>query len=265
MGKTKIKEVTAAETDPDRSVVDDSAETPGLAKQEKPAPKPAQKPKAGHKNRSQKYLAKVGLVEKNKFYPLEEAVELVKQASYSKFDGSLEAHINTGAKNLRGLVSLPFAAGEKLTILAFGTTSGSELAKKLESEGAILGGEQKIADIQKGQIDFDVVVTNPDWMPKLAKVASVLGPRGLMPNPKNGTITDNLLKTVTELQSGKVEYKTEKSGQVIHLSVGKVSQPATEICQNLRALLSAVGRSKVKKITLSPTMGPGVKVNLSSI
>src|SRR5581483_1843398 len=98
-----------------------------------------------------------------------------------------------------------------------------------------------------------------EWMPKLARAARILGPRGMMPNPKNGTISDDLKKTVAELQGGKVEYKTESNGQVIHLGIGKVSQPVDKISSNVKMLYATIGKSKIKKITLSPTMGPGVK------
>ncbi len=121
------------------------------------------------------------------------------------------------------------------------------------------------AAIDAAKKDAAHYVATPDWMPKLAKVAAILGPRSLMPNPKSGTITDNLKKAVSELQGGKTEYKLERAGQVIHLGVGKVSQPTEEIAQNIKILLTTIGKSRIKKVTLAPTMGPGVKLNLSSI
>lgn len=205
-----------------------------------------------------KYQQAVEQVEKTCKYTLVEAVKLAQETSYSKFPGSVEAHINTKMKNLRGLATLPYSAGKKLRILAFG--KGAE-----ESGADIVGTEEIIENINKGKINFDVVVTTPDWMPKLTKIAKNLGPRGLMPNPKNGTITENLSKTVSELQAGKTEYKTEANGQVIHLGVGKVSQPAEEIAANIKSLYNTIGKSRITKLTLSSTMGPGVKVDLSSI
>lgn len=215
--------------------------------------------KAGKvKYRSKKYLEAVKDLDKTKRYPLDEALELVQKTSYTKFQGTVEAHINTNVKNIWGLVSLPFASGKKLTILAFG--------KNAEDSGAdIVGDDAALAEIEKGKINFDVLVTTPEWMPKFAKLAKILGPKGLMPSPKNGTITEDLKKAVSELQSGKVEYKTEKDAAVIHLGVGKVTQPKTEVSQNLKVLFNAIGKTKVKKLTLSPTMGPGIKVELSSI
>ncbi|MBI4037021.1 50S ribosomal protein L1 [Candidatus Daviesbacteria bacterium] len=210
------------------------------------------------KVRSKKYQEAIKQVDPNQKYSLNEAVKLTQQTSYSKFPGTVEAHLNTNAKNLRGLVSLPFGAGKKLKVLAFG--------KGAQDSGAdLVGADETISEIEKGKVDFDVVVTTPDWMPKLAKAAKVLGPKGLMPNPKNGTITDNLAKTVAEMQGGKTEYKTESTGQVIHLAVGKTTQPSEEISANLKVLYNTIGKSKIKKIILSSSMGPGVKVDLASI
>lgn len=197
-------------------------------------------------------------VERNKPYAIAQAVELAKEVSYTKFDGTIEIHVNTAVKNIRGLVSLPFASGKSLTVIAFG--KGAD-----ESGADIVGDDAKLADIVKGKINFDVLVTDPTWMPKLAGAAKVLGPRGLMPNPKNGTISADLKKAVTEIKSGKVEYKTERNGQVIHLSVGKVSQATEEITQNVKLLLGTIGKTKIKQAVLTPTMGPSVKIDIGSI
>lgn len=226
---------------------------PSAAKSEKQvAPSESKKP------RSKKYQSAVENIDKTKTYSLKEALELLQKTSYTKFIGSVEAHLNTNVKSVRGLVNLPFAAGKKLTILAFGDNA-------TEAGADTQGSDETIEEISKGKINFDVLVTTPQWMPKLARVAKVLGPKGLMPNPKNDTVTDNLAKTITELQAGKTEYKTESNGQVVHLAVGKVNQPTDEIAANVKALYFAVGRGKVTKVTLSPTMGPGVKIQLSSI
>ncbi|MBI3486089.1 hypothetical protein HY025_04070 [Candidatus Daviesbacteria bacterium] len=232
-------------------------------KAEKETPKPGKV-----KPRSKKYKEIASLIDPNQKYKLLEAIELAKKTAYSKFPGTMEAHINTHFKNIRGLVSLPFASGKKLTILAFPPSSKTSegQVEELEEMGVMVGTDEKIAELEKGKgINFDVLVTTPEWMSKLAKVARVLGPKGLMPNPKNGTISDDLKKTVAELQGGKVEYKTEANNQVIHLGVGKVNQPAEEIAANIKILFSIIGKSKIKKITLSPTMGAGVKVDLASI
>ncbi len=209
------------------------------------------------KPRSKKYQEISKDLDKNKLYPLNEAVELVKKLSYSKFPGTLEAHVNTAQTGIRGLVALPYASGRKLRILAFG--------KNTEESGAdIVGTEEVIEEINRGKVNFDLVVTTPEWMPKLAKVARILGPRGLMPNPKNNTITQDLKKAVEGFQTGKTEYKTEPKAPVIHMSLGKLNQPSEELIANTKTLLQALGKTRVKKVTLSPTMGLSVKIDLSS-
>lgn len=235
--------------------------------EEKEEKKKVQKP-GKEKPRSKKYKQSLlfsdeksketSSLDKNKSYPLGEAIEIVKKVSYTKFEGTMEAHINTIQTGIRGLVSLPFASGKKLTILAFG--------KDAEKSGAdIVGTEEVIETINKGKVDFDILVTSPEWMPKLAKIARILGPRGLMPNPKNGTITNDLKKAVEGFQSGKTEYKTEAKAPVIHLGLGKLTQPTEELSANVKTLLQTLGKTRVKKVSLSPTMGPSVKVDLSSI
>ncbi|OGE30419.1 hypothetical protein A2631_01215 [Candidatus Daviesbacteria bacterium RIFCSPHIGHO2_01_FULL_44_29] len=198
------------------------------------------------------------MVERVRKYPLTEAIDLAKQTSYTKFPTTLAVHINTSQAGVRGLVTLPFAAGKKLRVLAFGKGAS-------ESGADLVGTDETVAAIEKSKIDFDVVVATPDWMPRLAKVARVLGPRGLMPNPKSGTITDNLAKAVAELQSGKTEYKTEPNGKVIHLGVGKAEQSTAEIAANIKTLFTTIGKSRVQQLVIAPTMGLGVKIDPASI
>lgn len=229
--------------------------------EEKASPKKAEKTEEKKESKvthGKKYQEVREKVERNKNYAVPTAVELAKEVSYSSFDGTIEIHINTAAKNVRGLVSLPFASGKSLNVIAFGKGAA-------ESGADIIGDDAKLAEIAKGKINFDVIVTDPTWMPKLAGAAKVLGPKGLMPNPKNGTIATDLKKAVTEIKSGKVEYKTERNGQVIHLSVGKVSQSSEEITQNIKILLSTIGKTKIKQAVLAPTMGPSVKIDVSTI
>lgn len=256
MGRPKIK------------IIDDSqqpskpeAPAPVIKQEEKtetPKEKKTQKPGKTKKVRSKKYLELVKDLDKGKSYPLSEAVDMVKKLNYTKFNATLEAHINTAALGLRGLVSLPYVSGKKLRILAFG--------KGADQSGAdISGSDETIEEINTGKINFDLMVTTPEWMPKLAKVARILGPRGLMPNPKNGTITNDLKKTVEGFQSGKTEYKTEPKAPVIHLGLGKIDQPTEELSANIKTLIQTLGKTRVTKVSLSPTMGPSVKVDLSSI
>lgn len=218
------------------------------------------------KPRSKKYQEASKNLDKTQSYSVTEAVELAKKLSYSKFTGTLEAHINTRVSNLRGLVTLPYASGKKLTILAFGPSTTLRTIDDI-----IPGDDNTIEEIIKGKVNFDLVVTTPEWMPKLAKIARILGPRGLMPNPKNGTITTDLKKAVEGFQAGKTEYeqgskilyRTEAKAQVIHLGLGKLDQPTEELAANVTTLLQTLGKSRVKKVSISPTIGPSVKLDLS--
>lgn len=219
--------------------------------------------------RSKKYQEVIKDLDRAKSYPLTEAIELVKKLSYSKFIGTLEAHINTTQTGIRGLVSLPHFSGKKLRILAFGanTSEVSKLTSDVAVGGVTFGDDSTIEQISKGKIDFDLVITTAEWMPKLGKVAKILGPKGLMPNPKNGTITQNdqgLKKTIESFQTGKTEYKTENKAAVIHLGLGKLSQPSVELSANVKTLLAQIGKTKIKKVSLSPTMGPSVRIDLTS-
>ncbi len=245
LGMTEPTPVIASEA---KQSTQESAE-----KAEEPKKK-SQKPGKA-KPRSKKYQEISEDLDRTKAYPLNEALDLVKKLSMTKFTGTLETHINTISTGMRGLVSLPFASGKKLRIVVFGG----------EAEGATTGTEATIDEISKGKLDFDLVITHPTWMPKLAKAAKILGPRGLMPNPKNGTIATDLEKAVSGFAAGKTEYKTESKAAVIHLAVGKLNQPNEELAANIKVLLTTLGKSRYKKVTLSPTMGPGVKLDLASI
>lgn len=248
-------------------------------------PKPISKVQhpASKKLRSKKYQAALKDLDKNQTYPLTEAVDMVKKLSYAKFNATLEAHINTSQTGIRGLVSLPYASGKKIRILAFGppthpidtqgrtewnrstTPTASGVAPLRIEDSVILGDDSTIEEINKGKVDFDLIITTPECMSKLARVARILGPKGLMPNPKNGTITQDLKKTVEGFQAGKTEYKTEGKAPVIHLGLGKLNQPTEQLSANISTLLQTLGKTKVKKVTLSPTMGPSVKLDLASI
>jgi large subunit ribosomal protein L1 len=248
-----------------------SEEVKEIEKKETKPVKKAVTKKAAKITRSKKYQTKVAELNgepaegeesaadfRIKIYKLEEAIELVKKSSYSKFTGTLEAHINTSSTGLRGHITLPFASGKKLRVVAFG--NGAE-----ESGADIIGDDKLLEEIKAGKINFDILVTTPAWMPKLAPLARVLGPKGLMPNPKSGTITDDLKKAVEGYLAGKTEYKTESKAPVMHLAMGKLDQPTEELSANVKTLLQTLGKSRVKKIALAPTMGPAVKLDLSSI
>lgn len=224
------------------------------------------------KIRSKKYQAVVKDLDRSKFYPINEALDMVKKMSYSKFNGTLEAHISTAQTGLRGFTSLPFASGKKIKIILFATPAQLGLKQINPGEdyfGANLADDSTIEQIEKGAIKFDLIITTPDFMHKLARVAKFLGPIGLMPNPKNGTIVegklDSIKKAVEAFLTGKTEFKTEAKAPIIHIALGKLTQPNEELEANIKIILSTLGKTKIKKVTLSPTMGPGVKLDLGSI
>ena len=211
------------------------------------------------------------LVDKSKIYTIEEASALVKETARAKFDETIELHIKLGIdpkqsdQMVRGTVSLPQGLGKtrKIAVLA-----KDEKQKEAETAGAdIVGSDELIEDISKGKLDFDVLVATPDAMKDLSKVAKILGPKGLMPNPKSGTVTFEIGATVTELKKGRVEYKNDSFG-IIHVPVGKASFEKEKIADNIKTLIDAVVKAKpsstkgqyVKSISVSSTMGPGIFV-----
>jgi large subunit ribosomal protein L1 len=196
--------------------------------------------------RSKRYTEVASLVDKNKLYDLNEAIGLVKQTSMTKFDGTVELHINLNSqslgekKDMRGSVSLPHGTGKEVKV--------------------VIADDAVIADIEAGNINFDILVAHPTMMAKLAKVARVLGPKGLMPNPKNGTVSPDPEKRAKELSNGQVNFKTEPDQPLIHMTVGKVSFEDKKLTENIQAVIKAIGTSKIAKITLTATMGPGIKL-----
>lgn len=211
---------------------------------EKPAGK--QKKKVKIRVRSKRYIEKASLVDKTKLYPMADAVSLVKQTSLTKFDGTVELHINLNPatmgekKDFRGSVNLPHGTGKQVRV--------------------VIADDKVLADVEAGKINFDILVAHPSMMPKLARVARILGPKGLMPNPKTGTVTPDPEKRAKELSTGSVNFKTEPDQPLIHLVVGKVSFDDKKLVDNVEAILQAVGRGKIAKATLSATMSPGVKI-----
>jgi len=192
------------------------------------------------KVRGKKYLAAKKKVDVNKNYPLSEAIKLVKETSFAKFEGKIEAHITATETGTLGEIAFPH--------LDLG-------AKKI----AILN-DTVLKEIKAGEISFDILIATPATMPKLLPFAKLLGPKGLMPNPKNGTLTDDPEASQKKLSVAKTQIKTEKKAPVVHLVVAKVSQDEKEIKANVEELISVIGNTKIKKMTLSATMGPGVKV-----
>ncbi|MFM1514618.1 50S ribosomal protein L1 [Helcococcus ovis] len=212
------------------------------------------------------------LVDREKFYELEEAVELVKKVATAKFDETVELHLKLGVdsrhadQQVRNTVVLPNGTGKDVKVAVF--AKGEKVNEALEA-GADFAGEDLIDRVQKENwMDFDVAIATPDMMGQVGKVARVLGPRGLMPNPKAGTVTFDLAKAVKEAKSGKVEYRTDKQN-IVHVAVGKASFGEKELLENIKTLIRSVIKDKpasakgkyLRSVTITSTMGPGVKLN----
>lgn len=192
--------------------------------------------------RSRAYREAMTKVEVTKHYPIEEAVKLLRDVTLSKFSGSVEVHINTIETGIRGLISLPHGTGKKRRV--------------------VIADDALLEKIKKGIIDFDVLVAHPSMMAKIAAVAKVLGPKGLMPNPKAGTISDAPEKVAKELEGGKVEFKTETKFPIIHQVIGKMDFTDNQIIENYHALIAAINPTKITSVTLKSTMSPGIKVSV---
>lgn len=191
--------------------------------------------------RGKKYRTKASELDRNISYPLAEAIELVKKASYSKFDGAVEMHIKIKGEGTRGTVVLPHGNGK--------------------SRKVAVATDEVLEEIAAGKMNFDVLLATPAQMPKLAKFAKVLGPKGLMPSPKAGTVTEDIDKVKDEISGGRVEYRADKNG-VVHLSVGKISFKNEQLEENIKAIQQVLISAKILGISLAPTMGPGVRVQI---
>lgn len=219
-----------------------------------------------------RYKASAGKIDGQKRYDIPEAFALLRQLKAAKFDESVDVAIRLGIdpkksdQMVRGVVSLPHGTGKTLRVLVF--TKGEKEAEAKEAGADFVGAEDVIEKIKGGWLDFDAVVATPDMMPKIGPIAKILGPRGLMPNPKVGTVTMDVGRAVREQKAGRIEFRIEKAG-IIHCPVGKMSFDAHKLEQNFRALLDSVMKAKpatakgnyLLSISISSTMGPGIKID----
>lgn len=215
-------------------------------------------------------------IETGKEYLLEDAIKLVKESSYTKFDETVDLTVNLGVdprkseQMVRGTVVLPHGLGKKVRVLVF--AKGEKEKEALDAGADYVGAEDLVDKITKGWLDFDKSVATPDVMGTVGKLGKILGPRGLMPNPKLGTVTFDVAKTVKEIKAGKVEYKTEKAG-IVHVPVGKVSFDAEKLIDNAKTIINSIIKAKpatskgryLKKISVSSTMGPGIAIDIASL
>jgi len=215
-------------------------------------------------------------IDRNAFYDAAQAVKLVKERAKAKFDETVEVALNLSVdprkadQNVRGTVMLPHGTGKTLRVAVF---AKGDRAKEAEAAGAdIVGAEDLAEKVQAGQLDFDRCIATPDMMAIVGRLGKVLGPRGLMPNPKLGTVTTNVAEAVRAAKGGQVEYRAEKTG-IVHAGVGKASFSEAALLENLRAFVGAINRAKpsgvkgtfIRRVSLSSTMGPGVKLEISSL
>lgn len=196
------------------------------------------------KNRGKNYQKAKAQIDKSKLYPIKKAISLLRKIKYTKFNDSFELHLNVDKVGLKGEVDLPYSLGKKIKV-------------------AIVD-DKVLAQIEAGRIDFDVLITHPSFMPKLIKYARILGPKGLMPNPKNGTVSTTPEETAKKFERGLLQWKTESKFPLIHQMIGKMSQKDEELEQNIKAFLKAVGFNHIKEAYLKTTMSPSVRIQVEA-
>ncbi len=240
-------------------------------------PKMQQKPARSRLERKSKKFRKVAeLIEKGKLYNLSEAMELITKTSPVKFDATVEMHIRLGVdpkqadQNIRDMVSLPGGTGKIVRVAVFADADNISKAKKAGAD--LVGGDEFLQQLDKGKLDFDILIATPANMPKLGKYARILGPKGLMPNPKSGSVTNDVVKAVTEAKAGRVEYRVDSTG-IVHLGIGKVSFGGKKLADNATSVLASVKSNKpaslkgnyMRSIHVTSSMGPSIAVELSNI
>lgn len=223
-----------------------------------------------------KLIAVKEKIETGRGYSLEDAINLVKESSYAKFDETIDLAVNLGIdprkseQMVRTTVVLPHGTGKKVRVLVF--AKGEKEKEAIDAGADFAGAENLIEKIQKGWLDFDKTIATPDIMGLVGKLGKILGPRGLMPNPKLGTVTFDIARAVKEIKAGKVEYKAEKAG-IVHVPIGKASFDTQKLLNNTKAVIESIIKAKpatskgkyLKKLSISSTMGPGITIDLSSL
>lgn len=229
------------------------AELDNLSKKEEVVKKPTKKKyilkkdlkKSADEDKKPAVKVKPQLVDKTKMYDLKEAIDLLKKICKTKFVSSVELHINTTEKGIKQKATLPFGTGKKVKV-------------------AVVD-DQILKDIEAGKIDFDILIAHPSFMPKLAKLAKILGPKGLMPNPKNGTVTPDTEKAIANFSKGQIQIKTEADFPLIHQLIGKINMETKELTANIQTVIEAVKKNRIKTAYLSGTMTPSVKLDIAKI
>jgi len=272
-GKRSAKAISEAEAKAEKEARKEAGDTSPADGSEadavKKGPKPVTRPIIERRGKNYRKVAEK--VEAAKLYSLDDAVQLAAQTNPSKFDASVEVHVRLNVdprqadQNIRATVSLPHGTGKTIRVAVFAPEADHKAAKAAGAD--VVGDETFLAQLEKETIDFDILIATPQYMPKLGKFARLLGPRGLMPNPKSGTVATDVAKAVTEAKAGKVEYRVDKQA-IVHLSVGKVSFGGDKLVENAKAFFDSLQSQKpssikggyVKSITVATTMGPGIKV-----
>jgi len=227
-------------------------------------------------NHGKRYDNNFKTIDRNIKYSLDDAVNIIKETSPAKFDETIDISINLGVdprhadQIVRGTVSMPNGTGKEVSILVL--AKGDLVEKAIEAGADFAGSDEFLEKIKSGWTSVDVIISTPDMMPELGKLGRILGPRGLMPNPKTGTVTNDIEKAVIEIKSGKIEFKVEKNG-IVHVGVAKMSFEKEKIIQNISAFIDAINKAKpsgvkgiyMKKVTLSSTMSPGIKIDHEKI
>lgn len=232
-------------------VTDTAVTTTAASSADKKTKKEKFQPVKGPKH-SKSYNEKASLVEKNRLYSLTEAIAFLPQLKRAKFDETVEIHITTTETGISGSVTLPHGTGKQVRVAIAKGSEQSEIDSLLKK-------------IESGDIDFDILIATPDAMPKLAKAAKILGPRGLMPNPKNGTVSPTPDAVAEKFMGGQINFKTESKFPLLHVAVGKVSFDGAKIQENIKVFVEALDKKKIKNITLKSTMSPAIHLNVASL